>query len=249
MQKRKSDHHEPYPCKQPLRIDTSNLSDSGSLSSPSSLFSQDVPTVIAHRTAPLIPGLYFKPEVLIPQETANSVLEFCMNQYFTSPNINQVMLFGRGSTGIPEPLQALLSTLSDILHPVLPPETHELLFPAKPERSRQAILNLYQPGEGISAHVDLLDRFGDGIVGVSLGSGCVMQFTSRDDERYGIYLPARSVIVLSDEVRYDWTHEIEKKLEDWVQDSDGPAVCIPRQTRTSITFRWLLRGAEIVGGE
>ncbi|CAM6109029.1 unnamed protein product [Calypogeia fissa] len=39
----------------------------------------------------------------------------------------------------------------------------------------QMIVNMYQPGEGISAHVDLL-RFEDGIAVVSLESACVMSF-------------------------------------------------------------------------
>ena len=38
------------------------------------------------------------------------------------------------------------------------------------------IVNGYQPGEGISSHVDLL-KFEDGIVNISLGSPATMTFT------------------------------------------------------------------------
>lgn len=40
----------------------------------------------------------------------------------------------------------------------------------------QMIINGYQPGEGIKAHVDLL-KFADGISIVSLGAPAVMTFT------------------------------------------------------------------------
>lgn len=132
--------------------------------------------------------------------------------------------------------------------------------------------------------MDLLGRFGDGIIGVSLGSGCVMDFrrasaseekggygTGQDigtwddgfkDEdgkrkRWGLYLPARSVLVMSGDARYRWTHGIEKKEVDFVEVEPGVGLDkIPRQVaerisrgeRLSITFRWLLPGAEIVGG-
>ena len=39
----------------------------------------------------------------------------------------------------------------------------------------QMIINVYHPGQGIKAHVDLA-KFDDGIASVSLGSTCVMLF-------------------------------------------------------------------------
>ena len=138
--------------------------------------------------------------------------------------------------------------------------------------ARQAIINLYKPGEGISPHVDLLGRYADGIIGVSLGSGCVMHFDKvlRDDQeaeentRWDVYLPERSIIVLSKEARYDWTHGIEKKTGDPVEssasegDNSSPRVVgasqrpwtrVERRVRLSVTFRWLLPGADVVGDD
>lgn len=43
----------------------------------------------------------------------------------------------------------------------------------------QMIINAYEPGEGISSHVDLL-KFEDGIAIVSLGSPATMSFTTAD---------------------------------------------------------------------
>ncbi|KAK0230182.1 hypothetical protein IW262DRAFT_384033 [Armillaria fumosa] len=185
-------------------------------------------------------------------------MNYCLETFFTSANINQIMLFCRAPSaesftapsGLPPLLISLLDVLSDILRPTLPPDIHSLLFPTVPTRARQAIINRYDPGEGITAHVDLLKRFGDGIVGVSFGSGCVMQFASgSEDQAYGVYLPEGSVIVMSGDARYKWTHGIERKTMDYVQSSDTSSAgrWVKRTMRMSITFRWLLPGAEVVG--
>ncbi|RDB19951.1 hypothetical protein Hypma_013039 [Hypsizygus marmoreus] len=242
-------------------------------------------------TAPLIRGLFFMPTLRLPQEIADSVTRFCLNTYFQVQGVNQVMLFGRffppqaepsppsmtgtmastSSTGLPPILLHLLATLDTMLLPSLPPETHALLFPRVPSRARQAILNLYQPGEGITPHVDLLRRYGDGIVGVSLGSGCVMQFARvvndaphkppeqknpKDQGNWDLYLPERSVIVLSEDARYGWTHGIGKHREDYVaaahisgEQATSTGTWIERGVRLSITFRWMLPGADVVGDD
>ncbi|KAJ7682939.1 hypothetical protein B0H17DRAFT_860928, partial [Mycena rosella] len=194
--------------------------------------------------APPIPGLFFLPSLLIPHELADQVTQFCMSHYFAQPGVNQIMLFGVAaasgcapSSGLPPLLSALLSTISTLLAPALPPAVHALLFPAAPTRARQAILNLYRPGEGITPHVDLPARFGDGIVGVSLGSG------EAGAEPVRLFLPARSVLVLSGAARYEWTHGIEERMADRV----AGAGVVERGVRLSITFRWLLPGADVVG--
>ncbi|KAF9449044.1 hypothetical protein P691DRAFT_813221 [Macrolepiota fuliginosa MF-IS2] len=256
----------------------------------------------ALRHAPQIHGLYFDPTLEIPLELAESVITFCMSTYFHNPDINQIMLFTRFSphskSSLPPILLDLLTILSTLLRPHIPDKTHSLLFPNSPTQARQVILNLYTPGEGISPHVDLLKRFGDGIIGVSLGSGCVMQFAKALEERdghtsqtgartsilddslispsevaekkrdegdiYDLYLPERSVLVLSSDARYKWTHGIEKRKSDFVSHHDTPCTTSPgvpsdappskgcwidRGIRLSITFRWLLPGADIVGSE
>jgi len=155
---------------------------------------------------------------------------------------------------------------------VLPPHVHALLFVGKDNipRARQAIINLYDPGEGISPHVDLLKRFDDGILGISFGSGCVMSFEkvvteAKEDTGLGaehrdmdahkarnqwdLYLPERSILVLSEESRYRWTHAIEGRLSDVVENENDSSEwsTVMRRTRLSITYRWLLPGADIVG--
>lgn len=222
-------------------------------------------TIIARRTAPPIPGLFFDPSLLLPPDLAESVLNACMTSFFSPPGdgslsqVNQVMLFaraGREAAAFPPFLGALLEATAALLlrGAALPAETHALLFPgANATRARQAIVNLYRPGEGIAPHVDLLSRFGDGIVGVSLGAGVAMRFArsgGTGDEYEEVWLPPRSVIVLSGEARYTWTHGIVPRGRDRVQEEDGSDGwrwhC--REPRVSVTFRWLLPGAEVVGG-
>ncbi|KAK1234329.1 hypothetical protein PQX77_002468 [Marasmius sp. AFHP31] len=240
-------------------------------------FAEEQPSP-AYLLSPPISGLFFDPSILLPETVADNVFRYCLGTYFTAPDVNQVMLFGRAPSsssssvpektkqaGIPPLLHSLLSTLSELLHPCLPPNVHSLLFPPVPTRARQAIINLYNPGEGITSHVDVLRRFGDGIVGVSLSSGCVMQFARQrseeavdggTDERqsyetlseYDLYLPERSILVMTEDARYKWTHGIPRRTRDYVE-SDTGGEWIDRKVRLSITFRWLLPGAEIVGGE
>ncbi|KAM6496420.1 hypothetical protein JOM56_009126 [Amanita muscaria] len=163
------------------------------------------------------------------------------------------------TTGLPTILVTLLSTLSTLLKPLLPPKTYLLLFPSTTTQARQAIINLYAPGEGISPHVDLIKRYGDGIIGVSFSSGCVMRFDrdspplsetmEKPTNRWELYLPERSVYVLTEDARFGWTHGIEKTTRDYavVDARQGKGIWIDRSVRLSVTYRWLLPGADIVG--
>ena len=100
-------------------------------------------------------------------------------------------------------------------------------------------------------------------MGVSLGSGCAMQFAKvaadqpQSDapssppvpDQCALYLPKGSVVVMAGEARYGWTHGIEKRFDDWVEVSPSSAqsVLLERDMRLSITFRWLLPGTDVVG--
>ncbi|KAN0097180.1 hypothetical protein V8E55_001626 [Tylopilus felleus] len=262
------------PCSTDKSSDS--ISDSDSVDS---LF--DEPTTVsipvAMRRAPPIPGL-FVPPVLIPPELAEQIAHECMRLYFVDRDVNQIMFFGRTITpmdgegedidarmgkGLPSILIQLLHCLSGLLQPWIPSDLHDHLFPSRgaPPRARQAILNLYRPGEGIASHVDLLNRFDDGIIGVSLSGSCVMSFeevgkatresgTREEEKKWDLYLPKRSVLVMSKDARYHWKHGIPGRTHDLVENEDEyRAPClIKRGIRLSVTFRWLLPGADIVGG-
>lgn len=128
----------------------------------------------------------------------------------------------------------------------------------------QMIANSYQPGEGICAHVDLL-RFEDGIAIVSLESSCIMHFThqsaitkgaqctqqpcdiiqnlveSKTDHnkdlasKIPVLLMPGDLILMSEEARYNWLHEINRKTGYQIWNGEE----IPQSRRISITLRRL----------
>lgn len=103
-------------------------------------------------------------------------------------------------------------------------------------RADQVIVNEYQPGQGISAHVDCVPCFGPVVAAISLGSGCVMDFTQPEDGRKtGVLLAPGSLCVMTGAARYAWRHGIAARKSD--QDGAGR---VPRGRRVSVTFRTVL---------
>lgn len=104
------------------------------------------------------------------------------------------------------------------------------LFPYQPD---QLIINEYEPGQGISAHVDCEPCFKDSIASITLGSGCMMDFTSvSSGEKRSMFLLPRSIVVLTGESRYQWRHAIAARKSDVVN-----GMKIQRARRISLTFR------------
>lgn len=62
-----------------------------------------------------------------------------------------------------------------------------------------------------------------------------------------VYLPPQSIIVMSGESRFSWTHGIDRVKEDIIKSDDGTTAKIARGERLSVTYRWLLPGADVVG--
>ena len=102
-----------------------------------------------------------------------------------------------------------------------------------PEVADQVIVNEYLPGQGISSHIDCVPCFKDTIVSLSLGSGCVMDFTNKSDKKkIPVWLEPRSLVVLSGQARDQWLHGISaRKSDEW----DGQRY--ERKRRVSLTFR------------
>lgn len=104
------------------------------------------------------------------------------------------------------------------------------------EAADQVIVNEYQPGQGISAHVDCVPCFGPVVAAISLGSGCVMDFTHpADGTKAGVYLAPGSLCVMTGPARYTWRHAIAARKSD-----PGPGGRVPRSRRVSVTFRTVL---------
>jgi len=94
------------------------------------------------------------------------------------------------------------------------------------------LVNEYFPGQGIAMHRDY-EPFDRTVVSLSLLSLCVMDFrhiSSGRQER--LLLEPRSLLILTDEARYDWEHGIASRKKDtW------HGLPIERGRRLSITFR------------
>eukprot|EP01089_Gocevia_fonbrunei_P002554 TRINITY_DN12502_c1_g1_i1.p1 TRINITY_DN12502_c1_g1~~TRINITY_DN12502_c1_g1_i1.p1 ORF type:complete len:222 (-),score=35.48 TRINITY_DN12502_c1_g1_i1:656-1321(-) len=98
----------------------------------------------------------------------------------------------------------------------------------------QAIIQEYQPGQGIKPHIDRV-LWGDSVAGLSLGSSCIMRFGSLADKKVcPVFLAPRSLYILTGDSRYNWTHGIKYATQD-----EWKNTIINRGRRVSITFRYL----------
>jgi alkylated DNA repair dioxygenase AlkB len=98
----------------------------------------------------------------------------------------------------------------------------------------QMLVNEYLPGQGISPHRDY-ELFGRTVVSLSLLSPCVMDFRHRPSGRQErLLLGRRSLLVMSDDSRYDWEHGIAARKKDTWQ-----GLPVGRGRRLSVTFRYL----------
>jgi alkylated DNA repair dioxygenase AlkB len=101
------------------------------------------------------------------------------------------------------------------------------------EMPDQVIINEYEPGQGISPHIDCEPCFEDTVVSLSLASGITMDFIhTTNNEKIPVYLMPRSIVVLQGESRYKWQHSIPARKSDTNENK-----IIKRTRRVSLTFR------------
>lgn len=96
----------------------------------------------------------------------------------------------------------------------------------------QAIVNEYEPGQGIAPHIDR-ECFGPVVATVSLGAAVNMDFRfDITGEEFVQRLEPRSLVLMHGDARWRWRHGIAKRRTDtW----DGQKIA--RLRRVSITFR------------
>jgi alkylated DNA repair protein alkB family protein 8 len=105
----------------------------------------------------------------------------------------------------------------------------EPCFDRFPENS---VINEYIPPLGIGPHRDY-KTFGPTVACVSLGSDIVMDFIHPErDRKVPVFVPARSLWVITGEARYQWQHAIASRLTDVIEGERRV-----RTRRVSITFR------------
>lgn len=93
----------------------------------------------------------------------------------------------------------------------------------------QVIINEYNRGQGISAHIDKIDQLGDYVAGISLGSDATFEFVRVEDKhKEEIKIPRRSIFIMTYDSRYSWTHSLPAKKSS-----------LKKKRRVSITYRHL----------
>ncbi len=109
----------------------------------------------------------------------------------------------------------------------------------------QMIINEYVGNQGISAHVDKVNNFGDKIIDISLGEPCIMRFYEvekydidnpsfeRTGNKEDVLLENRSLVVMTGDSRYFWQHSIPSNKT--YRGKDGKRH--KRKRRVSITIR------------
>ena len=181
--------------------------------------------------APEIPGSRYIPEFLSRDEAAalyqwlasrpsevwmrdlsRRVIHYGWRYDYTTRRISSDMYVG--------PLPARFGALAERLHS----ETGTF-----DEIPNQAIVNEYEPGQGIAMHTDHRN-FGPTVATISLGDSWSMDFLhERTGRRQSRMLDVGSALILSGEARLEWRHGIAKR-------KTGPGGTL-RSTRVSLTFR------------
>lgn len=104
----------------------------------------------------------------------------------------------------------------------------------------QLTVNRYLPGQGIPPHVDTHSVFEDPILSLSMLSDVVMDFKDASGRKIPVFLPRRSLTVMSGESRFGWTHSIASRMHDVICTDDKKGLTLlPREERVSYTFRLL----------
>ena len=97
----------------------------------------------------------------------------------------------------------------------------------------QVIVNEYLCDQGIAAHIDRIS-FGPAVATVSLLESWPMQFARPEYEKIEVLLESRSLTVMTNDSRYNWTHGIAKRKSDSVG-----GLRVKRKRRLSLTYRTL----------
>lgn len=165
---------------------------------------------------PPLPGL--PPEAMEEDERMESCFERCVSE-------------GRGWDALACLLERTRQKEFDMEH-----NDNEAIRTGKKYHDiNQITVNSYKPGEGIGSHVDTPSAFSDGLISISLNGGVVMEFKKHNSDvktKKLVYLPPRSLLLMSGPARYEWEHMIVTRMTDT---HDG--VVIPRKLRVSLTMR------------
>lgn len=176
-----------------------------------------------------IPGLYLIPDFITKDEEQTLLTYINSCKWQKGPGSREVQQFGykynyANKNAVMEKIDKMPPQFDFVLDKLMDSKA----FTEKPD---QCIVNKYLPGQGISAHTDHIKHFGPRIASLTIGSDTTMQF-QKGDVKYNVRLEKQSLVLLTGEARYNWTHCIHERKADLI---DG--VVVPRSVRISLTFR------------
>lgn len=204
--------------------------------------------------APLV-GLYYIQNVLPLQELEEIMVHLQReDRWFavgSGKNSRRVMHYGYkynyggGATQtqpapeFPEIIARLRNKLIDQLRAL--PE--EVIRDLVNEKLDQCIVNRYQIGQGIGAHIDS-PAYGRIIGCYTFGGGATMEFTgAKEYNQYSKvehYTEPNSLYIMTGAARHDWKHEMVGRKSDTVV-SPGGNKKVNRTERISVTFRSVVK--------
>lgn len=182
-----------------------------------------------------VPGLFAQNDIITP-ETEIEIIQWLDKQTWSDALSRRTQHYGyeyqyntttlQKSKEFQGPLEAIRQFLID----------NKIM-----NRVDQCIVNEYYKAQGIGKHIDGKrgnnpNIFGPIIISISLGEDTNIIY-SRNNLKEEVYVPRRSLLVMSGDSRYEWTHEIPRRATiktdtEIVKKSDN-------YRRISLTFRSL----------
>lgn len=105
------------------------------------------------------------------------------------------------------------------LHGIMKAVFEQFLKPRRFPSPNHALVNAYEPGEGIMAHEDG-PAYTPYATILSVGSSCVFDFLTKSRSRAAqIYLPVGSLLLFTDEAYQDYLHEVRSEKHDLITPS------------------------------
>lgn len=176
-----------------------------------------------------IDGLFLIPDFLTSEEELSIMNKVDKNVWCTGMR-RRVQHYGKRYLYTNVPLDKQLAPVppvTDSLYSLLERACSALKVCVPPRELCQVIINEYEPGQGISKHVDDTQLFGPVIVCLSLGADTNIIFRKIiGGACVSLHVPSRSIYAMTGESRYNWTHEL---------------INSSKMRRISITFRSLLQ--------
>ena len=182
----------------------------------SSRFGQSVLPSAVIQVLP-VPGLFCIP-LFVSESEEQEILQFLDGFVWSTELARRTLHFGRkynyrSRSLEEEPVKPMSGPIERLIQRIL--SYSEFLGDLAPSplnmHNGMCIVNEYTRAQGIAGHVDAA-IFGPIIYSLSLGEDAVMTFTPPSGHAVPVFIPRFSLLVMSGAARYEWKHQIDKKV-------------------------------------